>query len=197
MVSHYILESIANMVNNMKVGYARTSTLDQKYGFESQIKELEEIGCEKIFKEQVSSVAKREELESALDFVRENDVFVVTKLDRLARNVTHLLSITKSLEDKGVSLRILNLGIDTSTATGKMMLTMLGAVSEFERSMLLERQREGIARAKSEGKYKGRKPTARAKSGKINEMKMEGIGASEIARTLNISRASVYRVLNG
>jgi len=185
------------MVNNMKVGYARTSTLDQVYGFQSQIEELEKIGCEKIFEEQVSSVAKREELESALDFVRENDIFIVTKLDRLARNVTHLLSIVKDLEDKGVSLRILNLGIDTSTATGKMMLTMLGAVAEFERSMLLERQREGIARAKSEGKYKGRKPTARAKSGEINEMKLQGIGASKIARTLGISRASVYRVLNG
>ncbi len=183
------------MVIIMKVGYARTSTLDQKYGFESQIDELKDKGCEKIFEEQVSSVAKRDELESALDFVRDSDTFIVTKLDRLARNVTHLLEIVRRLDEKGVSLRILNLGIDTSTATGKMMLTMLGAVAEFERSMLLERQREGIARAKSEGKYKGRKPTARKHSDKINEMKLEGVGASEIARTLGISRASVYRVL--
>lgn len=180
----------------MLVGYARTSTLDQKYGFQSQIDELKKIGCEKIFKEQVSSVDKRDELENGLEFVRQGDTFVVTKLDRLARNVTHLLEITKILEDKDVNLRILNMGIDTSTATGKMMLTMLGAVAEFERSMLLERQREGIKRAQLAGKYKGRAPTARSQSDKINELKSQGIGASEIARTLNISRTSVYRVLN-
>jgi DNA invertase Pin-like site-specific DNA recombinase len=180
----------------MNIGYARTSTLEQKYGYESQIEELEDIGCEKIFKEQVSSVSKREELDSALDFAREGDVFVVTKLDRLARNVSHLLKISQYLDEKRVSLRVLNLGIDTSTATGKMMLTMLGAVAEFERSMLLERQREGIARAKAEGKYKGRKATAREKSGRICELKSQGVGASEISRMLNISRASVYRILN-
>ncbi len=179
----------------MLVGYSRTSTLDQAYGFQSQIEELEKLGCEKIFKEQVSSVAKREELDNALEFVRESDTFIVTKLDRLARNVTHLLEIVQKLEDKGVNLRILNMGIDTSTATGKMMLTMLGAVAEFERSMLLERQREGIKRAQLAGKYKGRAPTARSQSDKINELKTQGIGVSDIARTLNISRTSVYRCL--
>jgi DNA invertase Pin-like site-specific DNA recombinase len=179
----------------MKVGYARTSTLDQVYGFEAQIEELEEIGCDKIFKEQVSSVAKRDELDTALEFVREGDTFIVTKLDRLARNVTHLLEIVRVLDDKGVSLRILNLGIDTSTATGKMMLTMLGAVAEFERSMLLERQREGVARAKKEGKYKGRAPTARKHTDKVRELHSSGMGASEIGKTVGISRASVYRCL--
>jgi len=146
----------------MIVGYARTSTLEQVAGFEAQLRELASVGAEKVFQEQVSSVAARAQLGAALDFVREGDIFAVTRLDRLARSVPHLLAITERLRSKGVTLRILNLGLDTSTATGKMLLTMLGAIGEFERSMMLERQREGIVKAKNEGKYKGRAPTARA-----------------------------------
>lgn len=179
----------------MKIGYARTSTLDQVAGFDAQVRELENLGCDKIFKEQVSSVAKREQLEQALDFVREGDTLVVTKLDRLARSTQHLLEICSLLEEKGVALSITNLGIDTSNATGKLMLTMIGAIGQFEREMMLERQREGIARAKAKGKYKGRKPTARNKSKEILEMREKNIGATEIAKTLGIGRASVYRVL--
>jgi DNA invertase Pin-like site-specific DNA recombinase len=118
-------------------------------------------------------------------------VFVVTKLDRLARSVRHLLEITERLKAKSVALHVLNLGLDTSTATGKLMLTMLGAIAEFERGMPLERQREGIARAKEDGKYRGRKPTARAKAAEIQKLTMDGKGPSEIAAMLNISRASV------
>ena len=179
----------------MIVGYARTSTLDQVAGMEAQLRDLAAAGAEKVFHEQVSSVAARAQLDAALDFVREGDVFVVTKLDRLARSVPHLLAITERLRAKGVGLRILNLGLDTSTATGKMLLTMLGAIAEFERSMMLERQREGIAKAKAEGKYKGRAPTARAKSGDVLKLAAEGVGAAEIGRRLGIHRASVYRIL--
>jgi DNA invertase Pin-like site-specific DNA recombinase len=179
----------------MIVGYARTSTLEQVAGFEAQLGELASVGAEKVFQEQVSSVAARAQLDAALDFVREGDVFVVTKLDRLARSVQHLLAITERLRAKGVALRILNLGLDTSTATGKMLLTMLGAIAEFERSMMLERQREGIAKAKGEGKYKGRAPTARAKSGDVLKLAAAGVGAAEIGRRLGIHRASVYRIL--
>lgn len=180
----------------MKVGYCRTSTLEQVAGFDAQIKELKELGCEKIFKEQTSSVAKRVELERALEFVREGDVFCVTKLDRLARSTQHLLEITNHLQEKGVALNIANLGIDTSNATGKLMLTVIGAIAQFEREMMLERQKEGIAKAKAAGKYLGRKPTARAKSKQVVEMKKKGIGATKIAQELGIGRASVYRILN-
>jgi DNA invertase Pin-like site-specific DNA recombinase len=179
----------------MIVGYARTSTLDQIAGFEAQLRELASMGAEKVFQEQVSSVAARAQLDAALDFVREGDVFAVTKLDRLARSVPHLLTISERLRAKGVTLRVLNLGLDTSTATGRLMLTMLGAIGEFERSMMLERQREGIAKAKGEGKYKGRAPTARAKSADVLRLAAEGVGAAEIGRRLGIHRASVYRVL--
>ena len=88
------------------------------------------------------------------------------------------------------------MGIDTGTATGKLMLTILGGVAEFERSIMLERQREGIAKAKAAGKYKGRKPTARAKAKEVLALRKEGVGATEIARQLSIGRASVYRILD-
>lgn len=180
----------------MKVGYARTSTLDQEAGFEAQLRELKKIGCEKFFNEQVSSVGEREQLNGALDFIREGDTLVVTKLDRLARSTAHLVKITDTLEAKGACLHILDLGIDTSTPTGKLMLTMLGAIAQFEREIMLERQREGIAKAKAEGKYKGRKPTARAKANEVMQLKNAGVGPTEIAKRLKIGRASVYRILD-
>ncbi|WP_306111827.1 MULTISPECIES: recombinase family protein [Roseovarius] len=182
----------------MIVGYARTSTLDQKAGLEAQQTELKAAGCEKVFVEQVSSVdvKARERLAEALDYVREGDTLVVTKLDRLARSVAHLLEVLEVISSKGAWLRILSMGIDTGTATGKLMLTILGGVAEFEREIMLERQREGIAKAKAAGKYKGRKPTARAKADEVMALKADGVGPAEIARRLGIGRASVYRILN-
>src|SRR5262249_19806900 len=183
--------------NTMLIGYARTSTLDQKAGIEAQLKELQEAGCEKIFSEQVSSVdvVKREQLAVALDFIREGDSLVVTKLDRLARSVAHLLGIVDQLNRKDASLRVLNLGIDTSTPTGGLVLTVLAGIAQFEREIMLERQREGIAKARALGKYKGRKATARAKQVDVMRLKAVGLGASEIAKRLGLGRASVYRML--
>ncbi len=181
----------------MLVGYARTSTLDQKAGFETQERELKALGCEHIFAEQVSSVdeAKRTELAQALAYVRAGDTLVVTKLDRLARSVRHLHDILGSLSAKGAYLRIVNLGIDTNTPTGKLLLTVMGGIAEFEREIMLERQREGIAKAKADGKYKGRKPTAQAMTGEVFVLNRSGVGATEIAARLKIGRASVYRIL--
>jgi DNA invertase Pin-like site-specific DNA recombinase len=181
----------------MLIGYARTSTLDQVASIEAQLRDLQQAGCEKVFSEQVSSVdvAKREHLALALDFIREGDTLVVAKLDRLARSVAHLLSIVDQLNAKGASLRVLNLSIDTGTPTGKLMLTMLGGIAQFEREIMLERQREGIAKARAEGKFKGRKATARAKGADVLRLKAEGLGATEIAKRLGLGRASVYRLL--
>ncbi len=179
----------------MIVGYARTSTLEQVAGFEAQDRDLRTAGVERIFQEQVSSVAARPQLEAALDFVRDGDVFVVTKLDRLARSVANMLEIVARLEKKDVALRVLSLGLDTSTPTGKLMLTVMGGVAEFERSMMLERQREGIAKAKAEGVYRGRKPTARAKADEVSAMKQAGSSMREIAETLGISLGSVHALL--
>ena len=122
-------------------------------------------------------------------------MFVVTKLDRLARSMPDLLNIITKVERKGASLRILGMSLDTTTATGKLMLNVLGSVAEFERSMMLERQREGIAKAKAEGKYKGRAPTAQAKAEDVLRLVAEGIGASQVASQLGISRSSVWRIM--
>jgi DNA invertase Pin-like site-specific DNA recombinase len=181
----------------MLIGYARTSTLDQKAGFEGQLRDLEAAGCEKVYREQVSSVdvRKRHELERAIDQLRDGDSLIVTKLDRLARSVPHLLEVLERIRSKQASLRILDVNIDTSTPTGKLMLTVLGSVAAFEREIMLERQREGIAKAKAAGKYKGRKPTAMAKADEVKRLQEEGIGATEIASRVGIGRASVYRIL--
>lgn len=181
----------------MLIGYARTSTLDQKAGLEAQKRDLEAAGCERTFEEEVSSVdvVKREKLEEALTFARQGDTLVVTKLDRLARSMFHLMQILARLEEKSVALRILDMSLDTSTTNGRLMLGILGSVAQFEREIMLERQREGIAKAKAEGKYKGRKPTAQAKSEEVRKLAAEGVGKVEIASRLGIGRASVYRIL--
>jgi DNA invertase Pin-like site-specific DNA recombinase len=179
----------------MQIGYARSSTVDQEAGFQAQIKSLKAAGCDKVFSEKVSSVAQREKLEAALDYVRDGDTLVVTKLDRLARSVAHLVAIGEQLEAKGVALKVLEQAIDTSTSSGRLMFNMLGAIAQFERELMLERQREGIAKAKAEGKYKGRAPTARAKAPQVLRLHGEGIGPTEIAKRIGIGRASVYRIL--
>jgi DNA invertase Pin-like site-specific DNA recombinase len=179
----------------MIIGYARTSTVDQLAGFESQITELKSIGCEKVFQEQVSSVGNRVQLDAALEFVREGDVLVITKLDRLARSVRDLMTIIHKLERKQVSLRILNLGMDTQTTTGKLMLTILGGIAQFEREMMLERQREGVAKAKGEGKYTGRKPIDTTRQAAIIHLNIEGLTKAEIANQVGVGEATVYRVL--
>lgn len=184
----------------MLIGYARTSTADQIAGLEAQLRELGATGvkADKVFSEQISSTAHRAELAAALDFVREGDMLVVTRLDRLARSTTDLLDIVSRLEMKRVALRILDFGgaaVDTASPTGRLMITMFGALAEFERSLMIARQREGIAKAKADGRYKGRAPTARRRLPEIKALRAEGLRPSAIAERLMLSRASVYRLL--
>jgi DNA invertase Pin-like site-specific DNA recombinase len=176
-------------------GYVRVSTLEQEAGLEAQVRDLTTLGCEKLYREQVSSVAPRAQLNAVLDFVREGDTLVVTKLDRLARSVTHLGRIIEVLEAKRVGLRIVNLGVDTSTPTGKLMLNVTAGVAQFEREMMLERQREGIAKAKGEGRYKGRKPTVQARAAEIEAFASQGLSMGAIAAHIGIGKGSVHRVL--
>lgn len=183
----------------MLIGYARTSTAEQDAGLEAQMRDLATAGCERTFAEKVSSVSgDRPQLTAALDFVRQGDTLVVTKPDRLARSTADLLAIVSRLEGKGVALRVLSMGgqtVDTTTATGKLMLTMLGAIAAFERDLMLERQKEGIAKAKGEGKYTGRAPTARAKSAEVLALHAQGVAVVEIARRMGIGTASAFRIL--
>jgi DNA invertase Pin-like site-specific DNA recombinase len=179
----------------MIIGYARTSTVEQKAGFEAQERDLKAIGAEKVFSEQVSSVAERTQLEAAIEFAREGDTLAVTKLDRLARSVANLTDIVQRLQAKGVSLRVLNLGLDTATPTGKLMLNLLGSIAQFEREIMLERQREGIAKAKSEGRYNGRPATINQQA--ILALHKEGKRVCDIVEALGVSRATVYRAIEG
>lgn len=142
----------------IKIGYARTSTVDQAAGFEGQQRELVAAGAERIYREQVSAVAQsRPQFAAMLAAMRNGDVVIVTKLDRLAQSMGDLMKIIEEIKTAGASLRVLAMGLDTSTATSKLILNVLGSVAEFERELMLERQRTGIAKAKADGKYRGRK----------------------------------------
>jgi DNA invertase Pin-like site-specific DNA recombinase len=176
------------------IGYARVSTEDQH--LDAQLEQLHQSGCKKIYKEKASGVkVDRPQLAVMLDYVREGDTVVACKLDRIARSTKHLLEIVETLESKGVAFRVLNINLDTSSPTGKLMLTMLGAIATFEREMMLERQREGIAKAKEKGKYKGRKPTAREKASQVVKLIAEGKTKDAVAKELGIGVASVYRIV--
>lgn len=175
------------------IGYARTSTIDQTAGLEDQINELTKAGAIKVFQEHISGTTKaRDQLSQALGYVRHGDIFVVTKPDRLARSVRHLLEIKDQLDEKGVTLKVLSMGLDTSNATGKLMLSVLASVGEFEREIMLERQRAGIAKAKSEGKYEGRAKAINRED--VLKLLDEGMSPTEISKTLGIARDSVYRI---
>ena len=181
----------------MIVGYARTSTSEQRAGLDAQIRDLKAAGCEKIFSEQISSaVAQRPRLAECLHFLRETDTLMVTRPDRLARSTHELLRISEELAQTGVGLVIQSMGLDTrngSNPTAKLMLSVLAAIAQFERDLMLERQREGIARARAEGKYKGR-PLSLDRAA-VQRMRADGIGPAAIAAKLGIARSSVYRLL--
>jgi|TARA_R110002074_G_C12440203_1_gene657615 DNA invertase Pin-like site-specific DNA recombinase len=178
----------------MKYGYARCSSEGQDLTI--QVESLTNAGCETIRQEKVSgtSLSGRNELNILLEFLREGDELVVTRVDRLARSIRDLQNIVYTLDKNGVTLSATEQPIDTKTSAGKCFLDMLGVFSEFETNLRRERQMEGIAKAKEKGVYKGRKPTVDVK--KVKELRDSGLGASAIAKELGIGRASVYRALD-
>ena len=139
----------------MKIGYARVSTTDQN--LESQLEELKNAGCEEIFQEKRSGADnEREELAAALRMIRKNDIFIVTKLDRVARSMVDFWNIVQEIENKRGSVQVLNMSLDTASSQGRLMMGVLASVAEFERSLIRERQQDGIERAKQDGKHLGR-----------------------------------------
>ena len=181
----------------MIVGYARTSTTDQAAGLAAQERDLKALGAERLYSEQVSSTAQRSRLAECLAYLRDGDVLAVTKPDRLARSTTELLAIEADLAKRGIGLVILSMGgerMDTRNPTSKLMLTILAGVATWEREIMLERQREGIAKAKAEGKYKGR--PASLDPAEIAVL-AQTMGPAAIAKRLGIARSSVYRLLPG
>lgn len=181
---------------SLTVGYARVSSSGQS--LEVQEAQLIAAGCTEIFKEKKSGTTTdgREQLEAALKFVRKGDIFVVTRLDRLARSITDLRQIIDRLTEKQVDFRCLQQsGLDTTKAEGRLMLNILASFAEFETELRKERQREGIDKAKAAGVYKGRPKTIDASQ--IKALRDAGVGGTEIAKRLGIARASVYRMLTG
>lgn len=174
-------------------GYARVSTMDQDLSIQEAA--LKAAGCAKIRAEKVTGTSRdgRAELATLLQFIRSGDTLVVTRVDRLARSIGDLQDIVRNLRSKGVNLRATEQPIDTGTASGKAFLDMLGVFAEFETNLRKERQLEGIAKAKADGVYKGRKPSIDV--AQVRTLQAEGLGATEIATRLKIGRASVYRVL--
>lgn len=179
------------------IGYARTSTTDQIAGLDAQVRDLQAAGCHQIYSEQVSSVASREQLNLALAAVGKGDTLVVTKPDRLARSTLDLLTIEADLTKRGVGLLILSMGgerLDTRNPTSRLMLTILGGVAAWEREIMLERQREGIERAKAAGKYLGRKTMDESVVDSVIQMDAAGLNHEEIARRCRVSVRTVGRI---
>lgn len=182
-------------------GYARTSTADQVAGLEDQVKKLKAAGCtdQTIYREHASAIKMedRKAFSEVMAKLSSGDVLVVATLSRIARSITHLLEIQAQVQAKGASLNILDLQVDTATPQGRLQLTLLGAIAQFERELMLERQKVGIAAAKERGAYKGRKPTAQAKADKVLTYAAKGLTKQEIADACGIGVASVYRILAG
>ncbi len=177
------------------VGYARVSTIDQDLSL--QLDALKNAGCKKIFSEKISANTKtdRTKLRACLGYLREGDTLIVTRIDRLSRSLRDLQNLIYDLKDQGIYLKATEQPIDTSTSAGKAFLDMLGVFAEFETNLRRERQLEGIAKAKKAGKYKGRQPTARAKSNRVVDLISKGFTRQSVAKTLDIGIASVYRIL--
>lgn len=176
------------------VGYARVSSAGQSLEVQETL--LREAGCEKLFAEKRSgrTTEGRDALADALDWVRDGDVLIVTRLDRLARSIIDLRRIVDGLAAKGVGFRALQqTGMDTTTSEGRLLLNILASFAEFEADIRKERQADGIAKAKAAGVYQGRPATI--DPAEVAKLKAEGVGPAEIARRLGIGRASVYRVL--
>jgi DNA invertase Pin-like site-specific DNA recombinase len=175
------------------IGYARVSTTDQDLSIQKAA--LKAGGCDVIRAEKRSGTTTkgRDELKTILDFLREGDVLMVTRIDRLARSIGDLQDIVRAVRARGAVLKATEPPIDTSTAAGKCFLDMLGVFAEFETNLRRERQLEGIAKAKAAGVYTGRKPSIDADQ--VMQLKAAGLGPTKIAKQLKIGRASVYRVL--
>lgn len=179
----------------MELAYIRVSTIEQNEA--RQIEAMQKYKIEKWFIEKVSAKdTNRPKLQELLDFAREGDVIHIHDFSRLARSTKDLLEIVEKLNKKGVTLVSNKENIDTSTPTGKLMLTMIGAINEFERTNLLERQKEGISIAKREGKYKGRKPAKVSDFEKHYKRYLaREINKTELAKTLGISRPTLDKLI--
>jgi DNA invertase Pin-like site-specific DNA recombinase len=186
----------------MRIGTARVSTRDQHP--EAQIDALKAAGCERIFIDKASGkLARRPELDKALLVLREGDQLVVTKLDRLGRSLEHLIALSKQLQERKVDLVVLDQGIDTSTAVGRMFFQILGAIAEFEHALMSERTLDGLEAARARGRTGGQKPKlgprqvklAREMYDETDENGKRRYTVQQIADEFGVTRPTVYRHL--
>jgi DNA invertase Pin-like site-specific DNA recombinase len=180
-------------------GYARTSTAEQLAGLADQVAKLRAAGCtdQSIYQEQVSSMQMEQRVEfgKVLAKLGPGDVLAVTSLSRAARSMIHLIEIEAAVAKSGATIRILDLAVDTATPNGRLTFNLFASIATFEREQMLERQAIGIAAAKAAGRYRGRAPTAQAKSAKVLELAAKNLTKADIAAAAGIGVASVYRIL--
>lgn len=178
------------------IGYARVSTSDQYP--DAQTDALTSAGCEMIFVDRASGkLARRPKLDAALDYLRAGDTLAVTKLDRLGRSLRHLLDLAAHLAGRGVDLRVLDQGIDTSTPGGRLFFAILGAIAEFERELLSERTRDGLDAARARGRQGGRRTVMTPqKLAAAQQLRDSGKTTTDIAAAVGVSRATLYRHLS-
>lgn len=182
----------------MKVGYARVSKMDQEGSLEEQKARLAAAGCCKVFHDRMSGArAERPGLAEAMDYVRDGeDVLVVARLDRLGRSLPDALRAVQELADRGIGLEALDVRLDTSTASGKLMLTLLVTLAEWERDLLRERTREGMSRARAAGRHPGPKPKLdRERTAAVCAAVADGQPVAAVARAFGVSRPTVYKAL--
>jgi DNA invertase Pin-like site-specific DNA recombinase len=177
----------------MIVGYARVSSVGQS--LDVQLEKLQ--GCDKVFQEKASGAnATRPELKKCIEFVREGDTLVVSRLDRLARSTLHLCKIGAELESKGVNLKVIDQSIDTSSATGRLLFNMLGAIAQFENEIRAERQADGIKQAKENGvKFGAKKKLTIEQAQEIRAKRQNGSTIVDLSKEFGVSRATIYRAL--
>jgi DNA invertase Pin-like site-specific DNA recombinase len=179
------------------VGYSRVSTDGQH--LELQTDALREVQCDRVFSDIASgSVRDRPQLQAALDFLRAGDTLIVWRLDRLGRSLSHLLKVIEGLEERGIEFRSVTENIDTTSATGRLVLHLFGALAQFERSLLQERTKAGLAAARARGRKGGRKPLLSERQIRVVKGLHEGgdHSVSEIAALVHASRATIYRALD-
>lgn len=183
-------------MTGQRIGYARVSTSDQDTSI--QIEQLQTAGCDRIFHEKASgSSQNRTQLNEMLNFIRKGDTLVITRIDRLARSLRDLQNLVYDFQQKGIAIKATEQPIDTNTAAGKAFLNMLGVFAEFENNIRKERQMEGIAKAKTSGVYKGRKPISEDVKKEVIRLHNDGVKKVEIIQLLGVGRTSVYNMLKG
>lgn len=177
------------------IGYARVSTTDQKLDLQTDA--LAAAGCRKVFADKLSgTTTTRPELDACLRYLREGDVLVVYKLDRLGRSLRHLLEVIDDLKERGIGFKSISDGIDTTTSTGRLLFSVMGSFAEFERDLIRERTNAGLKAARDRGKLGGRPTAVTAELGeRIVALRAAGSSPTAIAQELEIGRATVYRFL--